>query len=71
MTYEIDNEKIFSAIYNTFKHRNKLELLEDLQERYNIIKDSDALKGYWLNYQRKNYYARDIEYSKFGVSIDL
>ena len=32
------------AIYNTFKRRNTLNLLENIDERFNIIKDSLELK---------------------------
>lgn len=69
MTYDIDDSKLQSAIYNTFKHRDKLELLDELYERYNIIKDSIALREYWANYQNKNYYAKEIEYEKFSNAV--
>lgn len=71
MVDDIDNEKLYKAIYITFKRRNTLKLLEDLEERFNIIKDSLALKEYWSNYQRKNYYARNINYDDFVESINL
>lgn len=70
MVDDIDNEKLYKAIYITFKRRNTLNLLEDLEERFNIIKDSLALKEYWSNYQRKNYYARNINYADFVESIN-
>lgn len=69
MTYDIDDSKLQSAIYNTFKHRDKLELLDELYERYNIIKDSIALREYWANYQNKNYYASEIKYEEFSNAV--
>lgn len=70
MDKTIDNKKLNKAIYSTFKRRNKLELLNDLNARYNIIKESIALREYWKNYQRKNYYARNINYEDFVESIN-
>lgn len=69
MRDEIDNKKLCDAIYNTFKRREKLDLLDDLKERFNIIKESQALREYWNNYQKKNYYARDVNYLEFVDSI--
>ena len=69
MNASIDEDKLYNAIYSTFKRRNTLDLLGDLLERFNIIKDSVALKEYWNNYQRKNYYAKSITYEDFIKSI--
>lgn len=69
MKDNLENEKLYKAIYNTFKRRNKLSLLEDLKDRYNIINTSKALREYWKNYQRKNYFARNIKYEDFMESI--
>lgn len=70
MKDDLDSEKLYKAIYNTFKRRNTLDLLNDLNDRYNIIKESSALREYWSNYQRKNYYARNINYDDFVESIN-
>ena len=48
--YYRDEEKLYIAIYNTFKRRNTLALLGELNERFNIISDSLALREYWHNY---------------------
>lgn len=69
MINNIDKEKLYKAIYNTFERRNTLILLEDLENRFNIIKESLALQEYWNNYQRKNYYARNISYEDFVNSV--
>lgn len=71
MIDNIDNDKLYKAIYSTFERRDKLNLLKDLDERFNIIKDSVALKEYWSNYQKKHYYARNIDYADFVESINL
>ena len=70
MQSDLDKEKLSMAIYNTFKRRNTLILLEELNERFNIISESAALREYWENYQRKNYYARNIMYEDFVLSIN-
>lgn len=70
MTNDIDNQKLYKAVYSTFKRRNTLNLLNDLEERFNIIKESSALREYWNNYQRKHYYARNINYEDFVHSIN-
>ena len=69
MTDDINKEKLYKAIYSTFKRRNTLNLLEDLEERFNIIKESLALREYWNNYQRKNQYAKNVSYEDFVISI--
>ena len=67
---ELEDDKLYKAIYNTFKRRNKLELLDDLEDRYRVIKSSLALREYWNNYQRKHYSAKDISYEEFVDSIN-
>ena len=62
-------KKIYEAIYETFKRRNALNLLDELEDRYISIKDSIALKEYWENYQRVNNYARNIKYEDFVETI--
>ena len=70
MSDDIDGEKLYKAIYNTFKRRDTLDWLIDLKARLNIIKESLALREYWLNYQRKNYYAKNINYDDFVDSVE-
>ena len=70
MQSDLDKEKLSMAIYSTFKRRNTLILLDELNERFNIISKSIALREYWENYQRKNYYARNIMYEDFVISIN-
>ena len=70
MSDDIDGEKLYKAIYNTFKRRDTLDLLKDLKARLNIIKESLALREYWFNYQRKNYYAKNINYDDFVDSVE-
>lgn len=65
MNDDSDDILLYKAIYNTFKRRNTLYLLDDLKSRYDIIKESPALRKYWDNYQRKNPFARNIQYDDF------
>lgn len=70
MSEKLEEEKIYKAIYNTFKRRNTLNLLDDLDERFVILKESIALKEYWSNYQKKNSFARNVLYDYFLSSIE-
>ncbi len=70
MNDDIDKEKLYKAIYSTFKRRNTLDLLDDLEDRLNIIKESTSLREYWSNYQRKNYYAKNVSYEDFTNSVE-
>ena len=70
MTYNIDKDKLYKAIYDTFKRRGTLNLLDDLDDRFTMIKESLALREYWSNYQRKNYYAKNVSYEDFIGSIN-
>lgn len=70
MNEKMDKDKLYKAIYSTFNKRNKLVLLNELKDRVNIIKTSDSLKKYWHNYQKKNYYAKEITYNDFTASLE-
>lgn len=70
MTYNVDKDKLYKAIYDTFKRRGTLNLLDDLDDRFTMIKESLALREYWSNYQRKNYYAKNVSYEDFIGSIN-
>ena len=39
MNDDIDGEKLYKAIYNTFKRRGTLDLPKNLKARLNIIKE--------------------------------
>lgn len=69
MKYDLKKEELYKAIYNTFKRRDTINLLNELDERFSIISSSVALREYWQNYQRKNYYAKDVEYEEFVSSV--
>lgn len=69
MKYDLKREELYKAIYNTFKRRDTINLLNELDERFSIISSSVALREYWQNYQRKNYYAKDIDYEEFVSSV--
>ena len=39
-----------------------MDKLKNIDEIMEVIKESDALKGHWKNYQSKFSYAEDISY---------
>lgn len=69
MNMNLDDDKLFNAIYNTFSRRETLMLLNNLSERYNIIKESSALREYWTTFQRGHYYSRNVKYDDFLDSL--
>ena len=57
------NKKLLGkAIIEKFKYRESIEKLNNIDEIMEAIKESDALKEHWRNYQSKFSYAEDIKY---------
>ena len=50
------------AIVKKFEYRESINKLNNIDEIMEVIKDSDALKEHWKNYQSKFSYAEDISY---------
>lgn len=50
------------AIIKKFEYRESSDKLNNIDEIMEVIKDSDALKEHWKNYQSKFSYAEDISY---------
>ena len=50
------------AIIKKFEYRESINKLNNIDEIMEVIKDSDALKEHWNNYQSKYSYADDISY---------
>ena len=57
-----DKKVLGQAILKKFEYRESVEKLNNINEIMEIIKESDALKEHWENYQRKFSYAEDISY---------
>ena len=45
-----------------FEYRESIDKLNNIDEIMEVIKESDALKEHWKNYQSKFSYAEDISY---------
>ena len=50
------------AIIKKFEYRESIDKLNNIDEIMEVIKESDALKEHWKNYQSKFSYAEDISY---------
>lgn len=57
-----NKELLGKAIIEKFKYRESIEKLNNIDEIMEAIKESDALKEHWRNYQSKFSYAEDIKY---------
>lgn len=59
---KVDKSILVKAIERTFKHRNTNFDIEYLNNMFEIIKDSIALKDLFNNYSRKLNYVKDVRY---------
>ena len=57
-----DKKVLRQAILKKFEYRESVEKLNNINEIMEVIKESDALKEHWKNYQSKFSYAEDISY---------
>ena len=58
----LDKKLLKQAIIKKFEYRESSDKLNTIDEIMKVIKESDALKEHWKNYQRKFSYAEDISY---------
>ena len=68
---ELDKTNLIKAIRNTCKRRESLYILDELEERFDFIKESAILQGEWDKYQITHLYARDINYADIMKNINL
>lgn len=68
---ELDKTNLIKAIRNTCKRRESLYILDELEERFDFIKESAILQGEWDKYQISHLYARDINYADIMKNINL
>lgn len=68
---ELDKINLIKAIRNTCKRRESLYILDELEERFDFIKESSILQGEWDKYQIAHLYARDINYADIMKNINL
>ena len=57
-----DKKLLKQAIVKKFEYRGSMDKLNNIDEIMEVIKESDALKEHWKNYQSKFSYAEDISY---------
>ena len=57
-----DKKLLKQAIIKKFEYSESSDRLNNIDEIMEVIKDSDALKEHWKNYQSKFSYAEDISY---------
>ena len=58
----LDKKLLKQAIIKKFEYRESMDKLNNIDEIMEVIKESDALKEHWKNYQSKFSYAEDISY---------
>lgn len=68
---ELDKTNLIKAIRNTCKRRESLYILDELEERFDFIKESAILQGELDKYQISHLYARDINYADIMKNINL
>lgn len=68
---ELDKTNLIKAIRNTCKRRESLYILDELEERFDFIKESAILQGEWDKYQISHLYARDINFADIMKNINL
>lgn len=57
-----DKKLLKQAIIKKFEYRGSVDKLNNIDEIVEVIKESEALKEHWKNYQGKFSYAKDISY---------
>ena len=67
----INIDVLSSAIKRTFSKRNTYDLLEKRQEILESIKNNKDIYQYWVNYQKKYYYAHGIPFEELFDSINI
>jgi len=68
--YSIKIENLIKAIKNTCKRRDSLNILNDIESRYEIIKNSEVMKKHWDLYTKKYSYASNISYDQVINEIE-
>lgn len=67
----LDKTNLIKAIQNTCKRRDSLYILDEIEERFDFIKESNILQNEWNKYKIAHLYAKDIEYADIMKNINL
>ncbi len=59
---DINYDDLLSAMKNTFKKRDSLDVLEDYKKILNELKNSERLNSLWNKYINKRNYAKNIDF---------
>ncbi len=70
MNENINKENLRKAIINTFNRREKSYLLREIEERFDLISNSDILELYWNNFKNSHIYASNISYNEVINKIE-
>lgn len=68
---DLDKTNLIKAIKNTCKRRESLYILEEIEERFDFIKESNILQNEWNKYKIAHLYAKDIEYADIMKNVNL
>lgn len=68
---DLDKINLIKAIQNTCKRRDSLYILDEIEERFDFIKESNILQNEWNKYKIAHLYAKDIEYADIMKNINL
>ena len=68
---DLDKTNLIKAIQNTCKRRESLYILDEIEERFEFIKESTILRNEWDKYKIAHLYAKDIEYADIMKNINL
>lgn len=68
---DLDKTNLVKAIQNTCKRRESLYILDEIEERFDFIKESTILKNEWDKYKLAHLYAKDIEYADIMKNVNL
>ena len=67
---EVDSDILFKSVRNTFRKRETRFDIDYLKQTMDDIKNSDELRGKWLDYVGNTPYAKDIPYEDVVTSIE-
>ena len=70
MNEKINKNFLKKAVFNAFTRRNKEYLLDELNERFELIRHSKILEKYRKNYQKGHIYSHHISYNQIMDSIN-
>ena len=68
---DLDKTNLIKAIQNTCKRRESLYILDEIEERFDFIKESNILQNEWNKYKIAHLYAKDIEYADIMKNVNL